>query len=197
MSGLLQHIRMEHLIEEVRHLSSEESGKDHVLQKAKTETCTSDRRTRRRTCEYCGKVFKYVSTLNCHIKTHTLPFRCGTCEKKYSSRESLDVHRRIHTGEMPYLCLLCGRGFISSSSHKMHADAQRGKGTTCAQSAGRLFSPSGELGLHMRLHTGEQPYTCRHCGRGFRAKCLLTVHRAIIQERVLIGARCVPNPFTL
>nr|XP_020455284.1 uncharacterized protein LOC109959892 isoform X2 [Monopterus albus] len=202
VSGLLQHIRDEHLVWEPSHLPSKEPGKDDDLQYGNSEMCTSDRRSTANTCEYCGKVFKYVSSLNCHLNTHTLPFRCDACPKKYSTKEALDVHRRIHTGEKPYLCSHCGRGFRSpytlgfhvrihtgdcrykcnicgktSIQHlNRHMRMHRGEKNYLCTECGKAFLSSQELRLHMRFHTGERPYTCRYCGRGFIAKCLLTVH---------------------
>uniref|UniRef100_A0A4W6BJ33 C2H2-type domain-containing protein n=1 Tax=Lates calcarifer TaxID=8187 RepID=A0A4W6BJ33_LATCA len=198
-SGLLQHIRKELLTQEHSHLPSRAPGEDSALQQVDPETCSWSTTN---ACEYCGKVFKDASMLNSHIKTHTRPFHCDKCEKKYSSRASLKVHRRIHTGETPYLCSHCGRGFRSSYNLGLHVRIHTGerryrcqicgkasiqhlarhmrmhrgeKNYLCTE-CGKAFLSSGELRLHMRLHTGERPHTCKHCGRGFTAKCLLTVH---------------------
>ncbi|GAA6225185.1 uncharacterized protein LOC108890532 [Lates japonicus] len=76
-------------------LPSRAPGEDSAPQQVDPETCSWSTTN---TCEYCRNVFKDASTLNSHIKTHTLPFHCDKCEKKYSSRVSLKVHRRIHTG---------------------------------------------------------------------------------------------------
>ncbi|XP_040006146.1 uncharacterized protein LOC120802417 isoform X2 [Xiphias gladius] len=202
VSGLVQHIRKEHLIQEPSPLPSKEPGKGSVLPQVNTETSTLQMRGTTNAFEYCGKVFRDVSTRNSDIKTHTLPFHCDKCEKKYSSRASLKVHRRIHTGETPYLCPHCGRGFRSSYNlglHvRIHTGDRRYKCKVCGKTSiqhlarhmrmhrgeknylctecGKAFLSSGELRLHMRFHTGERPYTCKHCGRGFIAKCLLTVH---------------------
>ncbi|XP_037616689.1 uncharacterized protein LOC119482862 isoform X2 [Sebastes umbrosus] len=203
VSGLLQHIRKTHLIEEPGQLQSKEPRSANVLQEVDTETCTPEiTRSTTNTCEYCGKVFNDMSALNSHRKTHTLTFDCDKCEKKYSSRASLNVHRRTHTGDTPYLCSHCGRGFRTSNSlgfHvRIHTGDRRYKCPICGKTSiqhlarhmrmhrgeknylctecGKAFLSSGELRLHIRCHTGERPYTCKHCGRGFRAKCLLTVH---------------------
>ncbi|XP_028426640.1 uncharacterized protein LOC114550216 isoform X2 [Perca flavescens] len=174
VSGLLQHIRKAHLSLEPSRLQSKEPRTATVLQKVDPETCTPE----------------------------TLPFHCDECEKKYSSRASLNVHRRIHTGETPYLCSHCGRGFRTSNGlnfhvrihtgdrrykcpicgktsiqHMMrHMRMHRGEKNFLCTECGKAFLTSGELKLHTRSHTGERPYTCKDCGRGFTAKCLLTVH---------------------
>ncbi|XP_031169261.1 uncharacterized protein LOC116060041 isoform X4 [Sander lucioperca] len=174
VSGLLQHIRKAHLSQEPSRLQSKEPRTANGLQKVDTETCTPE----------------------------TMPLHCDKCEKTYSSRASLNVHRRIHTGETPYLCSHCGRGFRTSSGldfhvrihtgdrrykcpicgktsiqHMMrHMRMHRGEKNFLCTECGKAFLTSGELKLHMRSHTGERPYTCKDCGKGFTAKCLLTVH---------------------
>uniref|UniRef100_UPI0037E72C46 zinc finger protein 624-like n=1 Tax=Semicossyphus pulcher TaxID=241346 RepID=UPI0037E72C46 len=201
VSGLMQHIREAHMIQEPSRLQSKEPDTDNGCQKADTDTSPSESGTPN-ACEYCGKAFMYVSTLQSHIKTHTLPFHCDRCDKKYASMASLHVHRRNHTGETPYLCSHCGRGFRTShslSSHvSIHTGERRYKCHICGKTSiqhlarhmrmhrgeknylctecGKAFLSSGELRLHMRYHTGERPYTCKHCGKGFVAKCFLTVH---------------------
>ncbi|XP_067347325.1 uncharacterized protein [Channa argus] len=194
VSDLLQHIRKKQVVQK--------PVKDSFLQKVNAERCSPEMGSITNTCEYCGKVFMSLSILNKHIKAHTMLFQCDKCEKKYVTRDSLNVHRRIHTGEMPYLCSHCGRGFRSScifKSHvRIHTGERRYKCHICGKTSiqhlarhmrmhrgeknylctecGKAFLSSGELRLHMRFHTGERPYTCKHCGRGFRAKCQLTVH---------------------
>ncbi|XP_036978107.1 uncharacterized protein LOC119032725 isoform X1 [Acanthopagrus latus] len=202
VSGLLQHIRKVHLNQEPGQCQSKESDTGNAPQKVGAKTCAAGMSNATNTCKYCAKAFKSVSTLNGHIKTHTLPFQCDKCDKKYSSREHLNVHRRIHTGETPFLCSTCGRGFRSVYSLRLHVRIHTGdrrytchicgktsiqhlmrhmrmhrgeKNFLCTE-CGKAFLSSGELRLHMRYHTGERPYACKHCGKGFIAKCHLTVH---------------------
>ncbi|XP_059181790.1 uncharacterized protein LOC131960563 [Centropristis striata] len=193
-SGLMQHIRKLHLIQEPRTAN--------VHQKVDSEMCTLEMKSITNTCEYCGKVFKDLSVLKRHRETHTLLFHCDKCDKKYSSRWSLNVHRQIHMNGKPYLCSQCGRVFRTPYSLDFHVRIHTGdrhykchicgktsiqhmtrhmrmhrgeKNYLCTE-CGKAFLSNGELRLHMRSHTGERPYTCKHCGKGFIAKCLLTVH---------------------
>ncbi|KAM4570165.1 uncharacterized protein PAE49_009371 isoform 2-T2 [Odontesthes bonariensis] len=176
VSGLLRHIREEHLKQESSPF--DESGEDGS--------------------EYYREIFKD----NSHVQIHDHLFECNKCDKKYASKASLNIHHRIHTGEAPYLCSHCGKSFRSSSNFDFHVRIHTGErpykchicGKTSIQHmarhmrmhrgeknylctvCGKAFLSSGELKLHMRYHTGERPYRCKHCGKGFTAKCNLTVH---------------------
>ncbi|XP_076821344.1 uncharacterized protein LOC143468197 isoform X2 [Clavelina lepadiformis] len=59
----------------------------------------SEFRKRRKSCEFCGKVFKF--------------------------RSNLLIHRRSHTGEKPYSCRLCSYRCMQSSKLKRHMKVHR------------------------------------------------------------------------
>ncbi|KAM6985355.1 uncharacterized protein FYW47_004494 [Aplochiton taeniatus] len=210
-TGLLQHIRKEHLQRDGTDLGPEEPHQ------SRTVRLIAGIKRRIYSCTRCGKVFKKLSTLNRHVGTHTLPFHCNQCEKRYSCKELLTKHQRVHTGERPFQCSHCGRGFMCSATLKMHVRTHTGErrykchicGKTSIQhlarhmlmhkgeknylctECGKAFLSSGELRLHTRYHTGERPYTCKQCGKGFIAKCHLTIHmRSHTGERPYLCSLC-------
>ncbi|KAM9704896.1 uncharacterized protein ACNS7B_001296 isoform 2-T2 [Menidia menidia] len=177
VSGLLTHIREEHLTQDAA-AADPDSGQD------------------------CGEILQDAAAPDSPAHTPRPSFQCSSCEKRYASKASLTAHQRLHTGQTPYLCPHCGQGFRSSSSLDLHVRTHTGerphrchvcgktsiqhlarhmrmhrgeKNHPCAE-CGKAFLSSGELKLHTRSHTGERPHTCKQCGKGFVAKCHLTVH---------------------
>ena len=38
-------------------------------------------------------------------------FSCDVCKKSYKTKSSLNIHKRIHSGEKTYKCDVCDKGF--------------------------------------------------------------------------------------
>ena len=56
--------------------------------------------------------------------------KCPDCDMIFFRKSTMEIHRRIHTGDKPYECDYCGK----------------------------KFNRSNNLKLHVRTHTGEKPY---------------------------------------
>ncbi|KAK7220406.1 hypothetical protein V2G26_008409 [Clonostachys chloroleuca] len=63
------------------------------------------------------------------------------CNKSFSQKTHLEIHRRTHSGLRPYVCDYAGCGLT--------------------------FSQLGNLKTHKRRHTGDKPFKCSKCDKTF------------------------------
>ncbi|XP_042296582.1 zinc finger protein 574 [Sceloporus undulatus] len=112
-------------------------------------------------------------------------FECGDCKKLFSTETSLQVHRRIHTGERPYPCPDCGKAFRQSTHLKDHLRLHTGEKPFKCEECGKAFTIAVRLAEHKRIHTGERPYHCDACGKAYRSFSNLWKHRKLHQQQRL------------
>uniref|UniRef100_A0A8C5N409 Zinc finger protein 574 n=1 Tax=Leptobrachium leishanense TaxID=445787 RepID=A0A8C5N409_9ANUR len=107
---------------------------------------------------------------------------CPDCHKSFSTETSLQVHRRIHTGERPYPCPDCGKAFRQSTHLKDHFRLHTGEKPFKCEVCGKAFTIAVRLSEHKRIHTGERPHICPECGRAYRSFSNLWKHRKLHRE---------------
>lgn len=75
-------------------------------------------------CELCAKKFKRKKDVKRHVlQVHEgggERHRCDLCGKGLSSKTSLRMHERTHTGDRPYGCTKCEAKFSQPSALKTH-----------------------------------------------------------------------------
>jgi len=100
-------------------------------------------------CADCSKSFCTEADLKRHVAVHldNKPFKCDKCQKTFTCKSSLNVHRRNH-GEKKFACSYCN----------MH------------------FHVPTDLSRHVTVHTGERPWRCAVCDKGYSCKSTLSVH---------------------
>lgn len=100
-------------------------------------------------CSVCGATFRWLASLQTHMKIHEEPkFSCDVCDKKFHSNSRLKKHSAVHSDARNYECKVCGKRFKSHEANR----------------------------VHQRIHTQEKPYVCHICGMAFTYNCLLKTH---------------------
>lgn len=139
-------------------------------------------------CDICGKRFSYQLHLKKHkIREHYLkPFQCSTCQKGFTSKESLQCH------SCPgFLCLLCPETFKTSEELKDHCKVHE-QGLIHCPICRDGFSERGLMESHLREHSQELPYNCKLCSMKFSENRQLTEHSSTVHgcQNYFICSEC-------
>lgn len=129
-------------------------------------------------CKICKKRYSHKNSLRLHMKIHTGDNRylCDVCGKSLSSTDKLQLHKRIHTGYKPYGCTVCEKRFTKKDILTDHMRVHSGEKPFACETCGKCFSQRSPLTIHKRYHTGERPYVCHLCNKGFVSKGILGIH---------------------
>ena len=129
-------------------------------------------------CQVCYRAFPYATSLKNHMITHTreMKYGCAYCERFFLHEASLKTHMRKHTGEKPYTCQYCDKAFAHATSLKNHERIHTGEQPYKCELCSLRFKHATSLKNHMRTHTGEKPYECKICNRKFAYATSLKNH---------------------
>ena len=105
------------------------------------------------------------------------PYLCTVCDKWFTGKDSLNVHKQIHSGDKRFACTVCYKGFTQPGSLKVHKlTHSKEKPFACAV-CNKWFSEKRSLTVHRKLHTctGEM-YSCTQCEKRFSHQSNLRSH---------------------
>ena len=96
------------------------------------------------------------------------PYHCTVCDKRFITKDSLNVHKQIHNVGQLYSCSQCEKSFTAQHYFKIHMNVHSSK-YKCTE-CGKCFSSKHNLTVHRRSHSGDKPFECTVCGKQFTTK---------------------------
>ena len=102
----------------------------------------------------CKETFWNITIRYTREKRH-LPEGCV-------KEHSVNVMRRIHTGEKPFACGMCDETFFQSDRPEMSCEDTHRIKALCLQDVWQDI-----LKHHEKIHTREKPFACRMCDKTF------------------------------
>jgi len=130
-------------------------------------------------CKYCGKVLGCRSHLDRHEGSHTLPFHCPRCPRRFGNKYDLKDHaRKGHSIQMP-----------KSGIRKRNNFGPPPKLTPCPV-CGETCKGAQKLSQHLSVyHPSFKAYKCKHCDFATARRAVFHAH-----ERAHRGGDLYPCP---
>jgi len=151
-----------------------------------------DDKPRPHVCTVCNKRFTTKSNLNVHKRRHTDTniYTCSHCGKCFTSQQYLRSHMNTHTSK--YKCTECGKCFQDNKRLTEHSRIHSGEKPFECTVCSKQFTRAGSLVTHSRTHSGEKPYNCHLCDKAFNVSANLHTHTSeSTQEKNSTNATCV------
>ena len=134
------------------------------------------RRPKKYRCRICNKVVDSIGERNRHMaEVHNLnEFKCGDCDQKFETENSLKRHEKIHVKGVKLLkCDQCDKTFLHESQRKRHMMTHTEEvkyhcpSKDCAKRKG--FKSLSDYRMHMDTHSGET-FPCKEKGCDYVGK---------------------------
>uniref|UniRef100_A0A8C5PXF0 Zinc finger and BTB domain containing 16 n=1 Tax=Leptobrachium leishanense TaxID=445787 RepID=A0A8C5PXF0_9ANUR len=107
--------------------------------------------------------------------------RCSVCGANLPDNDSVEHHRKLHSGMKTYGCELCGKRFLDSLRLRMHllAHTAGSKAFVCEQ-CGAQFAKEDAYEAHRQTHSGsDMAVFCLLCGKRFQTQTALQQHMEV------------------
>ncbi|XP_059611673.1 uncharacterized protein LOC132258380 [Phlebotomus argentipes] len=138
-------------------------------------------------CSICNKSFSTKWNLKMHKWIHAsrtaMPFKCPTCPKAFIRQNDLQDHLNRHKSIKPFTCDYCGCQFGRKYNWLRHTREHITEKQHVCTICGKSFHRAYYLKEHSRSHTNERPYECIICGKTSATKTNHNKHVKIHHAR--------------
>jgi len=152
-----------------------EENEDYMIEQIKQEDALQPQ----------GQIKKETADEEPNILELESQFSCDLCENVLSSKESLDIHKLIHSELNRFMCSEenCSEVFANQKSLKKHLKIvhKTEKKTDnrifhVCQECGKQCSTKAGLQDHMLCHSKEKNFVCMECGKRLKRRDSLVQH---------------------
>uniref|UniRef100_UPI00358F04DC zinc finger protein ZFP2-like n=1 Tax=Myxine glutinosa TaxID=7769 RepID=UPI00358F04DC len=157
--------------------------------------------TTRTICEETDNISIVSYNSSCKSWTETLkniqgserPHMCSMCDKSFTVLSSLNLHKKIHTGEKshilkpangdnnqrekPHKCSLCPKAFAQWKNFNEHQRMHSGEKPYKCSVCNKAFPVISALQKHEIIHSDEKPFKCSLCCKTFATSSNLRIHQ--------------------
>ncbi|CAB1346726.1 unnamed protein product [Coregonus sp. 'balchen'] len=163
-------------------------------------------------CQQCDFICGSQATLKVHQQKKHPQLDCATCQETFTTRESLEEHRRTHLTQQcplcpfatrkrqpltqhlldehedgppedkPLKCPICGFACRHQLVFEQHVRSHGGTRLYKCTDCQYSTRNKQKITWHIRIHTGEKPYHCEQCSYSCADPSRLKYHMRIHQE---------------
>uniref|UniRef100_A0A1Q3F0N3 Uncharacterized protein n=1 Tax=Culex tarsalis TaxID=7177 RepID=A0A1Q3F0N3_CULTA len=138
--------------------------------------------------EGCDFIAHSYGNLHYHREKHRLRFMCKSCPKRFPTKQLLNTHTVVHTGQKAFFCDQCDKSYTQMTCLKRHQITHMPnapKQYVCFD-CGEAFTTKPRLDNHALRHS-EPQHKCEICNRLFRYKGDWTRHMKQHEDGKLVG----------
>lgn len=123
-------------------------------------------------CGTCRNNFPCIRQLSRHMGSHIQNHACQSCGKSFSSRTSLQCHKRFAHSDSEIICRKCKKTFGSLEERRAHVtETPRCWPYACSRCSSRFLKwPEKNQHMEMVHNQPQLSYPCPECGECFQKR---------------------------
>jgi KRAB domain-containing zinc finger protein len=169
------------------------------INRAFKEDIEKRKQTSKFLCGVCDYATNIKKGLQIHKNVHDSNrkrFKCNQCNKKYSHRNTLDIHVKSHL-EPQFECKECGKMFQSKGKRKCHFESVHMEKTVKCDECPKMFTTIGRKNSHIKNAHVFTSLKCNQCPKKFKTPTGLRQHISSIHEEITYNCKLCSSVFNL